>query len=344
MTATEPLLGSVLWDSWVKQQEENPSKRLPSGCNSVDVALVGGLGSGELNCISGEPNGGAFELAQAFLISHLKNSADTEAVVVDAGASFDVRRLHQALIQQYLEHGTAEAATTARKCLIRLKIMKIFDFVGLTESIGELRSGLEGRSPNASRTGSEMRPPRGTVPDSQDPDATLDDNVRTMESIVEHGHAKTAHPRKKTTLLVIDNIARVAVPLLKSSPAQGQALLISFMRSLALLTKRHNLYTIILNNASADRRVKDEYPSIFSSCELRPELDKAFQYTPDVSILVHRIPRSVADAKAVHGREHVRRHVETVVVAEVLQDRYSDRIARWAAYNVDPFGVIRGVE
>jgi hypothetical protein len=57
------------------------------------------------------------------------------------------------------------------------------------------------------------------------------------------------HTDAESHLLIIDNITYVTSPILKNSHVQGQALLTDFMRSLAHITRRHNVCTIIHNTA-----------------------------------------------------------------------------------------------
>ena len=348
----EPVLASTLWTSHLSTQTREPSdpvanqKILATGCRSIDNVLVDGLQYGTTTCVSAEADSGARALSQTLLVSHLLSSAYTTAAVIDTTLSFDVRELHKAMTAEM--DGQGDAVQMSVKVLDRLKIMKVFDFVGLTESIRELRDALEGNVPSADSVKAVQQAPRGTVGDSEDEDEDEDEMLDSPTSpppcekpLLENRVTEVNH-----SLLIIDNITQVAAPLLKNNLAQGQALLSSFMRSLSHLTKTHHLCTILHNHATSNIYIKEETPSIFSSCTVRPALGKTFAYTLDTHMLLHRAPRGADDAKAVYGgvgADRRQRLAQMCNVVEVLQDRHGGRVGRWAAFNVDDSGRLVGV-
>lgn len=229
--------------------------------------------------------------------------------------------------------------------LDRLRIMKIFDFVGLTECVTEVREELEGLHRSvATRAPPKGQPaPRGTISDSES-EEMLDTPSPPPST------ALPDEPRKTDGLLIIDGISQVTSPLIKSNHALGQALLDSFMRTLSHLTQTNNLCTVIRNSAtvfSSQQSNREEPPSIFSSCTLQPALGKSFTYLLDLHLLAHLIPRTTADASVVNGgRDQAgpsndRRDADGGSVIEVLQDRHGGRVGKWAAFAVETDGRLR---
>lgn len=325
----EPMLASALWTSYLTGEGNEVSTEgtvVGTGCRSVDNALNGGLHYGEVTCLSGVPDSGVQELALAFLTSHLLSSSDAVATVIDTGSSFDVRRLHTTITNGMQDQSNASGK--AIEILSRLNIMKVFDFVGLTESLTELRDniGHEAHSDNLPKA------PRGTVGDSEDEaeDEMLDDPIRKKSA------SRGEYQPSQARLLIIDNIAQCAVPVSKNNYVRGQALLSSFMRSLRHLTQQHRLCTIIVNGVTSSS--KDEAPSIFSSCSLRPALGKSFAYMLDTHILVHQLRRSAAAAQAPHHQGHNATGLievsESISVLEVLHSRYHRGGENWATFEL----------
>jgi hypothetical protein len=171
-----------------------------------------------------------------------------------------------------------DVETTAGKALERVKIMRVFDFVGVSEAVNELRAGLE--SP-LSQQGSlvetpRARPARHEIPDSEDEDDDDDDDMLLDWELTQHDQETEKNSRaspdnidEKLGLLFIDNIAHAVNPLLKSnyvqgtqhftpdlahySPPAGQSLFVTFMRSLSHFTATHNISTILINTAVTPR-------------------------------------------------------------------------------------------
>ncbi|KAK5727021.1 hypothetical protein LTR15_002912 [Elasticomyces elasticus] len=318
--AAEQILASTLWTlhrvALAPTATSSQSKKLPTGHRSLDNTLEGGLDHGSLSCLSAEADSGTSDIMQAVLISHLLSAPNATATVIDTTLAFDLRNLHGKLVRVLQVQGKDGAE--AMGVLKRLTIMKVFDFIGLTESVTEFREALESEDASAPRG---EPPPRGTVADSEDEDDMLDEPTPPSISTLPKGPA----PRVPS-LLIIDNISQAAAPLLKSNHVQGQALLTSFMRSLAHLTRTYGLYTLLLNGVTSYSQSREETPSIFSSCVLRPALGKSFASLVDLHMLVHAVPRTAADARIVYGGQHeIKRGAEPEVtkVLEVLQDRYN---------------------
>ena len=363
--AVEPILASSLWTAdKTSDSFEPPAKkrRLATGCTQIDESLSGGFDYGSISCISSEAESGSKELSYSLIATHLLLSSRCEATIVDTTNSFDVRRLHKRLVCGLQERTNGgDEKGQAVQVLDRVRIMKAFDFVGMTECVAELRGSLESceqetsqREPEFSSKEPGAPGPRGTVSDSEDEADMLDDIAPTPPNTPPPPSPKPtepedippeAHPQH---LLVIDNITYVASPIIKTSHVQGQALLATFMRSLAHLTLAQHICTI-LHNAVMTYQPKspntEPTPSIFSSCTLRPALGRSFAYLLDTHLLLHRPPLTAADAKSVYAAHSAipKSNERMASVLEVLQDRHSDRVGHWSAFRADPDGKLAGI-
>lgn len=373
MAAAEPILASSLWsaegESTSTVHVAPPTKRhqLAIGYSPIDDSLQGGFDHGSITCISAEAESGAKYLSYSLIAAHLLTSKRAEATVVDTTNSFDVRRLHRRLVTGLMREGGrdgnhGDVRDDAVRVLERARIMKAFDFVGLTECVAELREGLE--IPSKQAPGQQaVSAPRGTVGDSEDEDEVemLDAPTppsKTVPPSPKETHNLTNTSDRPSHLLIIDNITYVTSPLLKNSHVQGQALLTTLMRSLEHVTRRHNVCTIIHNTAvtysntntstsnnNNNSTTTEPTLSIFASCALRPALGKSFQYLLDLHLLLHRLPISASDAKAVYAAHGSIPKPENKLasVLEVMQDRYSDRVGHWSAFRIDVEGNLAAV-
>lgn len=166
--------------------------------------------------------------------------------------------------------------------LERVRIMRVFDFDGVVEAIGEVREELEKvvREPTGSPCphpafSPEKRRPREEVADSEDEDGGLDNE----EDMLYGGVSKPEVPQTapgtsrpgieskevaeneggKISIIVIDNLTQVLNPLMKSNYVQAHALLTTFLRSLTDLTHSHTLVTILLNSAISPRHLQNPF-------------------------------------------------------------------------------------
>jgi hypothetical protein len=353
--AALPTLASFVYTATESPTQPPKYPRLPTACPSIDVSLKGGFNYGSISCISSESESGAKELSYSLIATHLFASEVSEASVVDTTNSFDVRRLHGRVLKG-VDNGNGKAE--AVKALERVRIMKAWDLVGVVECVGEVGEGLDSGSTGGKRvsmTGQgNVSGMRGTVGDSEDEDEMLDDvepvSGRKSPPPASLGTAKPAQAEiedQPRHLLVIDNITYVASPLLKANHVQGQSLLATFMRSLAHLTRTHNICTILHNATTTypTTSSSEPTPSIFSSCTLRPALGKPFTYLLDTHLLLHRVPLTAADAKSVYAAHSAipTDSRKLVSVLEVLQDRQSDRVGHWAAFRAETDGRLTSV-
>lgn len=354
--AAEPILAASLWNGEEGQEScSRPTKqrRLATGCATIDNSLNGGFDYGSISCVSSEADSGNKELSYSMIVTHLLLSDQSEATIIDTTNSFDVRRLHKKLVSGL--HGRRivdDAKAEAIRVLDRVRIMKAFDFVGMAECVAELRESLETRQrvdPSSQAVSGQdaVKIPRATIGDSEDEEDMLDEPASPVKQSPPSPKNKVAEEEHHQNLLIIDNITFVASPVLKNSHVQGQALLASFMRSLAHLTHTHMVCTL-LHNATisySTNSTTDPTPSIFSSCTLRPALGKSFAATVDVHLLLHRIPLTAADAKSVYAAHNAipKSSQKLASVLEVMQDRHSERIGRWSAFRTDADGYLTAV-
>jgi RecA/RadA recombinase len=315
----EPILASNIWSSLHNVPSENierPAKRtkISSGATAIDNALDGGFDIGSVNCITSEPNHGANDFVHGLLVTHLLSAPNASATVIDSTHSFDLRRLYKTI------EASSQNRQEALNILDRLKIMKIFDYVGLAEALSELRESMEERAtpPNPA-----LKAPKATIPDSQEDEEEA--ALHSPSPVQDHPPEEIESP----SLLIIDSISHVFAPLIKNNYAQGQALLASLMRSLNHLTRMQSLCTLVLSTALTNKPNADqETLSIFRSCTIRPVLGHGLGYLLDLHLYLHRLPRRSADP---HSSYHSK-STEMVSVLEVVQDRYAGRFGRWAPF------------
>ncbi|KAF2029346.1 hypothetical protein EK21DRAFT_113075 [Setomelanomma holmii] len=140
-------------------------ERLGTGAKSLDDALDGGLKGGKVTGIWEENGGGGMKVCRALLVSSLLKYPRSTAAVVDTTGNFDVLKLYTLILSRLQKDADALAAVrtatefgaedgvedVAAKILDHVNIMRVFDFVGMREAIGEIRDDLEGREAGKSR-------------------------------------------------------------------------------------------------------------------------------------------------------------------------------------------------
>ena len=339
-TLAEPILASALWVPGQTAQYDAAEelKRKPSsGCPSIDKAFGGAFQYGRVCCLSAEANSGCRELCIAYAVSHLLSSQDATATIIDTMLSFDVRRFHRTLLSRVGEQ-------IAMAALERLKIMKVFDFEGLTDSISELRNTLEGQPGETGLDGKSVTAPRGTIGDSEDEDEMLDSPSPPpvmREAMQKNSDKEGSSPQ----LLLIDSISHVVAPIMRNRYVEGQALLISFMRALTHLTTANQLLTILSNDAIPKANVNEESPSVFTSCTVRPALGRSFEHMLDTHLLVHRASSKPLSIQQDHNSPQAKQPIEekTAAVVEVLHDRQGGAFGRWVVFTIDDSGMLKDV-
>ncbi|RMY94346.1 hypothetical protein D0862_08998 [Hortaea werneckii] len=350
VASADCILASALWSPLhykvVDGHRLPESRRLGTGSTNLDKVLDGGLKHGNIHCVSATPSSGARELMSSILVTHLLTEDDARATIIDVALSFDIKALHRELLQQL--HASGKDEGNALKILGKVRIMKAFDCVGLTECVAEMREKLDyERFESGSQHKGPLGPPeKGTISDSESDDDELLDNEPTsmgQSGPPGSGSDQQRRRRPKSDLLIIDTISKPFTPLLKNNYTHGQAMLASFMRSLRHLTTTYDLATLLLNAAVDFDKTKEEELSIFTSCNARPALGKGFHHLVDTHLLVHEEARLAHDAKVImtsNGAWGGRRGLSANVV-EVLSDRYEGRVGRWAAFEVGEEGGLK---
>ena len=305
-TAAAPALASSLWAAHLLEETKNGTRRLASGHDALDSALQGGFDYGKLTALNAEANDPhATAVTHAILIQHLRPSSHARATVIDGSLGFDVGTVYDALVRR-------DGEQAALAVLERLQIMKIFDFVGLTEALAELRETLD----------TPARAPNGTVQDSQD---EMLDSLTPPPVSGSHG----------SHFLLISDLSQLAAPMLRTNHTREQALLAATLRSLTHLSRMHNVCTVILNSATAFPKT-EEARSQFASCTLRPGLGRTLAGAVDLECLVHKVPVTSEGARVLYGDGSGRSsEVRMKGVLEVLSDRSAGRVARWAGFDVN---------
>ncbi|KAF2433109.1 P-loop containing nucleoside triphosphate hydrolase protein [Tothia fuscella] len=364
----EPIRASALYRVLKKAKNTKKKKLLSTTCTPFDDALRGGFDYGRISCISGERGSGKTTISIQLLATHLLDSSDAQAAVIDTTGTFDVLRLHKAILQRMTSQILVDrsrqdnAESIAEAALERVKIMRVFDFVGVIEAITELRADPQPSAgkPQPQNVGQPSSPtPRAEIPDSEDEDEMLFD-IEEQVSPPNEQDPEIELPSNDSPsnlgLILIDNIAHVVNPLLKTNYAQGQALFTTFMRSLSHFTEDHNISTILINTAVTPQRgyswqgptiappstwIDDplarppsylDQPSMFDACAARPALGKPFTYCVDLHLLLSTMPKRRRDAEIAYGGKAGK--AEYVNVMEVLGDRWDTRLERWAAFAV----------
>lgn len=262
---------------------------------SLDDALGPLLYSGRLVALSSETSSLRDELARTLLVDCLVSCEENTVAVVDTTGNFDViglyaqilGRLESAASESVVnEMGQQEKEYVAAGMLERVKIMRVFDFVGMREAVAELRAGLEGRGKDGGTLKddaaveaivamSEQAPPlqeRTEVADSEDEDEDEDVDASGDEMLFDAELStkdpellpavtdspilpsdQQDSPRLRLKLVLIDNLAHVLNPLLKRDTVSANTLATTFLTTLSNLTRSYSLHTILLNPCTTPR-------------------------------------------------------------------------------------------
>ncbi|KAF2817336.1 uncharacterized protein BDZ99DRAFT_493178 [Mytilinidion resinicola] len=272
----------------IARDREHPRiPRVTTGCRSVDEALEGRKERGirGLCCVSGEGQAGKTGLALAFLSSHLLENARSHAAIIDTSGNFDVLRLHTTLVSHLQRdvvpqhakpnNGSLEPDDIAATALERVKIMRVFDFVGMKEALEELKEEISQTAPRSaaktppSKTTAPPKPDRSRrveVADSEDEEDEEEEmlfvGMITRETWQPHRPEERRHLSPDvsadegggaTWMLIVDNITQVLSPLMKVKYVQAHAMLASLMRDLSQLARSHNLTSLVINSGITRR-------------------------------------------------------------------------------------------
>jgi hypothetical protein len=152
----------------------------------------------------------------------LLSNTTSEVGLLDTTGTFDVLRLHAAILSR-IKSNAKESNSDERveAILQRVKIIRVFDFIGVVESVNEIASTLE------SRPAATPPPKYNTVaahkareiPDSEDENS--DEGKDTPPERTPEGQSDSAETRKME-MLIIDNITSAISPVFKSNHIQGK--------------------------------------------------------------------------------------------------------------------------
>ena len=231
--------------------------------------------------------------------------------------------------------GREELEERATSVLDRVKVMRVFDFAGVVEAVGEIREMREKSSLAAETSANADTKTRTEVHDSEEePDA---EDEPPTKSVVQP--CKQANGSRG--MIVIDTIANVVSSMMSKGQVRGQALLSTFMRSFRHLTTSYNICTILVNAVVGLNPAKhsdhqwrpEEHVSAFASTSGKPALGKSFTYMIDASILVSAIPKTSQDAAIAFGTNPELPYAKALVL-EVIKDRCGVREGRWVTFEI----------
>jgi hypothetical protein len=138
-------------------------------------------------------------------VSHIVAHPSTTVCILDTTGTFDVVRMHQTILSRLNASSiSADVNSEAEALLDRIKIARIFDFLGLFEAINEIKN--ETFAVVQPQGGKDVK--RTVIPDSEDEssDAEFEQNP-TSQNI---------------GCVVIDNLTTVMNPLFKTNHVQGK--------------------------------------------------------------------------------------------------------------------------
>lgn len=297
---------------------------LRTGSGSLDDALGKTFQRGRVVAFSSETSSPRDDLTKTLLVDCLTKDSESEIAVIDTTGNFDVmglytwilRRLEkepEIVVRQVENVGVEqEKERVAAGILDRVRIMRVFDFVGMREAVGELRDGLEGQSRsndevmktvNADRkTDSPLPRKRTEVADSEDEDEELeksddemlfDTETSTVDPApapepatssstqAQQRHPPTPPTQSKIKAILVDNLAHVLNPVLKKDAVSANTLATTFLAALSNLTHSHSLHTILLNPCTAPRGVSPSRQAVTHPAPQQPGISAPQQsYIP----------------------------------------------------------------
>lgn len=325
----------------------------------------------------GGGGGGARDLSLAILAAHLLRAPDSTAMVIEwtlsSASSLDVRRLQRILQVSDSSRGEGDgggASERIMEVLGRLNISKVFDAVGLDEALVELGGTLDAareqqelqrrqqqqcvrsKGSNTVAAAAQEGNKTATIGDSEEDDdgEDLEEEENPEKDKAKEAPISTASKSPPATLLLINSISQILTPIIRNNYIQGQALLTSLMRSIADLTKRHQLFTIVLGEAGFRSVAEDETLSAFKSCVMKPAVGYGIGFLVDVHFYLHR-PFVGADSQkkmmmkkngeGPAGAQSQDRN--EVSVLEIVEDRRGDRYQSYAPFHFTPDGRLQDV-
>ncbi len=352
VSAASPILASALFNISSTSQTQKPAS---SGSFAIDTsALEGGYRYGEITSIAGPKGTGKTLLGYHAIASHLLEERDSqrtgrEAALIDTMGGFSAVRLRDVLVFRLRarwgsvisngdRRGKEEEELILHKAtqmLAMVRVMRVFDLVGVMEALGEIgEKRVEERSRGERKRKLE-------VEDSEDEEEDCgEEHTKAQQRKGSVGQDDSKEDG--VGLIVIDSIANVASSVISQSPMQGQALLTSSLQQLHSLVTRHQICAVLINSASGlvsssnshHRRGIDDNVSIFASSFGKPTLGKAFAYLLDTSVFLSLIPKMQDDAAKAYGNTPQACEWSKAIVLEVLKDKKGSGEGRWVAFEI----------
>ncbi|KAF8251971.1 hypothetical protein K440DRAFT_658579 [Wilcoxina mikolae CBS 423.85] len=289
---------------------------LGTSCSAIDDVLNGGFPYGSVTSISGSVPSTKTLVAMHAFASHLLSDPTTEATWVDTNGNYSGRSLKDIICFKLLQK-----PGDVNQVLERAKVARVFDLLGLGEAIDEIKLDHEKRQ-------------RATdiVRDSDGEDEDEDD---VAESI------PYTETKRGVRLIVVDNITQPYASMVNKSQLEGQAMLVTIQRSLALLSRDLNIAVLLLNDVpSATSTLQSKYSSrhntfqsVFGSVPWRLPHGPTYAYGVDLHLLLSQHPHGPEDATSRLGEGFKNSPREDTVV-EVLVDRIGARSGRWRAFTI----------
>ncbi|KAI9833059.1 MAG: hypothetical protein M1819_003892 [Sarea resinae] len=313
LLASTELSASNLWRATTTSAAQS---RIGTGCKVIDQqALNGGFDYGDTVAISGAKGMAKSVVAMHVLVNSLLADEDSNGCVIDTTGSFDVVALAEIARLKVTDRGSQDGLTaqeTAGRILDRVRIMRVFDFVGVVEAIAELRSFLESISlPMKEESHKTRESFREEVADSEDEEDMLEEEAQgLLASFLRSLHYMA---RKHSICALLLN---GVVPLRRDSPYSSND----------LPRKRYHQVE------------QDYHVSVFTSTTGKPSLGRTFTHNLDTHIFLSKVPKMRADAEAVfggHGDDEGKSSAEWASVFEVISDRKDGRTGRWAAFTAE---------
>lgn len=311
----------------------------------------------------------ALHAAARHLVAHEKS----EVAIIDTTGTFSPLRLRNVIFhyisqspasasyqqsgyvyEKVSEKATAESPESLREkatvMLDRVNVMRVFDFPGIVEAIGEVAERCGEYEPvqndgNARTAGTAVGAP--VVGNNDDAERGVEE---TRTNVRKHSEPSIFGG---IGMMIVDNISNVVSSMMSKNQTSAQALLTTSLRSLRHIATSHKICTLLLNGAvSLTPSISSVYgnsfrpsenASIFSSTNGKPALGRTYAYLIDTSVFLSSIPKTKEDAEMAYGSfgDAVGRW-KSVGILEVLSDRYGDREGQWGAFEMEAGGELVG--
>lgn len=343
------------------------------------------------------------QIAIHCLITHILSSPTSQVAVIDTTGTFDLLRLHEMIVarvrskiltERARQIGnlqpemspppplTEDAEKSAENALERVKILRVFDFVGVLEAVGELSEELrdeilngkgkeqEVREKQLQRKQTPQHKTRTEIADSDEEDEEKEDMLFASPRLANEDEPtlqpSSSHQLEKPGMIIIDNITQPLNLILKPSYTRAQSLITTFLNSLRHLTQTHDIATLLLNTASAPKSTFNNNGASTmnapQSTYIPDPLSAPPTFSDQVSIFASTSVKPTLGKTFAHQLDlHLlvsslpkrRRDAEIVVggrgvraevvgLIEVLEDRGDERVGLWGVFCIDRGGSLRG--